>query len=459
MRLAWLDRKRVRRGWIGFVIVAGATSAFLAVDFEFLSTHDEALILRERTWTLSSGDLPRTWTKFERSATFQRINEAAPEVYSRFALEMRRLTGIRWTPARCNLWFGRIIYVFGDDDAVVASMRATLLTRAAYAAAQSIGLANTRDGVSEIGGVYMARAGKFLVVGTTSEIVSRLAENGEHLFSVGGEGVSFDSTIDPAFGIYAAIDREITTAIWLNRIEHRLPDRAGYFAIEWPETPIVSVVSRGLDLNAIVPEGDWPEFPGSEELAQTWRDFEGLLPEGWRAGADTTQFALFDVDTSENIPIPDAAVFSRSETPLLPLVAPPNAIPYEWSGRVGWMTPWKGEGANLFVMADERSRVFTNQEATMAKLMARERAGRIASDDARIEIDTARLAKILSDLTRQTAKDELWPERNADDVERDVIPWLKALGALGTIRLEGKYEGEGITLRGGTHAPPAEDAS
>ncbi len=459
MGLAWLDRKRARRGWIGLLCTAAGLSVLLGIDFYFFSTHDEAIVLPGRDWTLSSADLPSTWADFDRSAVYQRIAEQAPELRPRVEAWMRRTTGMRWTPLRWNLWFGRVVAVSGLDDAAVFSVRAKFLARSLFDAARLAGLLETREGVSRISGLHVARSGKFFLVGTTPEIVSRLAANGEKRSSAGGRGITFDSSGEPAAAVEATADGEVAVSIWLEQIDHRAPERAGYFAIEWPEKPIISVVTRGLDLNSIVPENDWPEFPGSEELARTWEDFETLLPEGWRAGADTTQFALFDVDTSEGVPVPDAAVYSRSETPLAPLLPPPNAIAYEWSGRAGWMTPWLGEGANLFVAADERSRVFANQEATMAKLMGRERAGRISSNDARIEIDTARLAKVLSDLARQAAKDELWPERNADDVEHDIIPWLNAFGALGEIQFEGKYENGGITLRGGTHAPVAENAS
>jgi hypothetical protein len=112
----------------------------------------------------------------------------------------------------------------------------------------------------------------------------------------------------------------------------------------------------------------------------------------------------------------------------------------------------------LFVAADDRSRVFANQEATMARVMGQRRQGRIASDDARIEIDAGRLAQVLTDLVRRAAKDELLPERNADDVEADVVPWLKAFGALGEIRLSGKYDADGLTLHGET-SPPVERES
>jgi hypothetical protein len=89
----------------------------------------------------------------------------------------------------------------------------------------------------------------------------------------------------------------------------------------------------------------------------------------------------------------------------------------------------------------------------MARIMARERAGSVSSRDAMIDVDTARLAEVLIDLARTAARNELWPERDADDVEREVVPWIRAFGALGAIHFEGNYENGPLVLRGGTRAP------
>jgi hypothetical protein len=114
------------------------------------------------------------------------------------------------------------------------------------------------------------------------------------------------------------------------------------------------------------------------------------------------------------------------------------------------MTPYLGEDASLFVAPGDRFWMFTNREATMSRLMARERIGRVESLDAVIEVDAKGLGALLRDLALKAADDELWPERNRGDVERDVVPWLNALSAAGELRLEGKYADGGITLHGVT---------
>jgi len=457
--LAWLERKRGWWGWVALLMVAIVSVGTVGSGIDVVSLNT-GYILPSADWTFHTGDFPSNWSRFERSSTFKRISNDAPEIYPRIGSWMRLETGIRWTPSRWRLWFGGPLIISGIKDDFVVSIEPTAITRMVIALGPITGQIKIEDGIMRASGIYSAWRDGRLLVGSSSQIVAQLRDGGEFWSKMSYDGIAFHSKGDHSFSVDVSADEEIDVNISLGAVQHRTPSRAEYFSIDWPETPIVSVVSRGVDMDAIVvPEDDWPEFPGSADLAKTWKDFETLLPEGWRAGADTTQFALFDVDTSEGIPVPDAAVYSRSETLLVPLLPPPNAIAYEWSGTAGWMTPWLGEGANLFVVADDRSRVFTNQEATMAKLMARRRAGRIASDDARIEIDAPRLARVLTDITRRAAKDELVPERNADDVEQEIIPWLKAFGALGEIRFEGKYENGGLTLRGGTHAPPAESAS
>src|SRR5204862_3910205 len=104
------------------------------------------------------------------------------------------------------------------------------------------------------------------------ELVQRLASTGRPVDSVGCLGMMFASNSLDGLGFWLVPKDEIEIQMLLPKVEHRAPQRPEYFSIDWPEAPIVSVVSRGVDLDSIVPEDDWPEFPGSDELARTWKD-------------------------------------------------------------------------------------------------------------------------------------------------------------------------------------------
>ncbi len=466
MRIAWLEPKRARRGWVALVVASLAGIGFFGRGADTLYVAGEGFFLSDADWTLSSGDLPETWRQFEKSRVFDRILTDAPEVYSRLNIHMRQMTGMRWTPLRWRLWFGRPAVLMGIGDDVALTTRAKFSTMVCLGMSRALGLGHIEDNRFRLAGFYIEKVGRFLIISTSPEAFSQLQSRGEVASSFGGMAISYSLNEEPAFDVTVVPeDGECAVIAWINKRDSTDAERAGNFMIDWPTSPIVNVKSRGssLDIESDLVSDLWTSFPVSQEVNSAWENFEKLLPAGWRTGTDTIQFALFAVDTSETIPIPDAAVYARSETPLGPLTAPVSAIPYEWSGNAGWMTPWQGEGAHLFVVANDRTRAFTNHEATMAALMARERAGRVVSDDALIEVDAPRLSKILIDLTRKAAKNELWPEKNYDDVEHDIVPWLRAFGALGEIRLEGRYENGPLVLRGGTRAPeeavsPSRDA-
>lgn len=447
MAIAWLEKKRARWGWVYL-----AVALLVGVVFLYLPTpvgKISGFVLPNAEWVVSIPDTPRAWERIENSDTYHRISDDAPEIRPKIDLVVRRATGIRWTTARFDRWFNRTVVVSGMGDQYVACIQMRLLGNLAFDVLREKG----ESGHISIGRMHAESFGGFLFVGSSSEVVALLREGLHGAGNLPDEDVTFEFSDNQVSSVGFRFGSEIESTVSLRNQESLKHESTGHFLIGWPEGPIVSVATRDFSLvEPMFPE-NLPEFPGSEAFNGIWNEFEIMLPPEWREGTDTIQLALFDVDTSETIPIPDAAVYARSETPLAPLMPPVNAIPYEWSGATGWMTPWRGEGANLFVVANERARVFANEEATMAKIMARERAGSVSSQDAVIDVDAPRLADVLIDLAREAAANELWPEMNADDVEREVVPWIRAFGALGEIRLEGKYENGPLVLRGGTRAP------
>jgi len=405
-------------------------------------------------WVLYSDDFPDAWDRLEHSDPFERIRTDAPEVVADLGIALRQATGIRWTPARWRRWLGApaIISVRGEE--ACASFHPGPLAWLGILAAGVTQPGRSESGLVQIGKLRAGWFDSYLIVGTSATVVGDLLREGEWMAyetEPGAVGLALRDERPLRFLLKSSVELELQIEMAMDA--QGTSRRPEYLAVEWPKAPILSARIRDEAVwGEWVPEL-WPEFPGRDDAATLWRSFAEMLPPEWDGGADSFQLALFDVDTTETIPIPDAAVYARSETPLAPLTAPVSAIPYEWSGNAGWMTPWQGEGAHLFVVANDRARVFTNHESTMAALMARERAGRVVSDDALIEVDAPRLSKILIDLAREAAKNELWLEKDYDDVERDVVPWIRAFGALGEIRLEGRYENGALVMRGGTRAP------
>ncbi len=457
MRIAWLEKKRARRGWVALIFLTVAMTIVWATNSALRPTMMTGRELLGADWVLYSDDLPGTWDRLEHSDPFERIRTDAPEVLAELGTALRQATGVRWTPARWHRWLGApaIISVRGED--VCASFHPGPLTWLGFLAAGLTQGGRGENGLVQLGDLHAGWFDSYLIVGTSASVLGDLMREGEWMAyetEPGAVGLTINNKRPVRFLLRPSdeIDLEIEMAMEAQGTA-RLPE---YLAVEWPKTPIFSARVRDDAIWEEWVSEQWPAFPGRNDAETLWHSFAEMLPPDWDGGADSFQLALFGVDTTDTIPIPDAAVYARSETPLTPLLPPVSAIPYEWSGVSGWMTPWKGEGANLFVVANDRARVFTNEEATMAALMGRERAGRVSSEDASIAIDAPRLAEVLINIARRAAKNELWPEQNADDVEHDVLPWIRAFGALGEIHLEGHYENGPLVLRGGTQAPSEE---
>jgi hypothetical protein len=426
----------------------------VAVDVRMKSTTAAGFALRDAEWTLCADDFPEAWRGFESSAIFSRVSAEAPEVHPRIGVWMRRTTGVRWTPSRWRLWFGSPAIVSMRRGEFCASVHPGLLARTALFLASEAPGTEGGEGLVHVGGLYFGLRDGFLLVGSAAGLVEELLHAGElRAFSTGPNSIAFDFSGDPAIHGVTTMKEEVGLSIKVAGERGLTPLRREYLAVDWAAPPILSVQVRDTRFwSRLIPE-TWPEFPASHELEKAWRDFESLLPPGWNANADSLQAALISVDVFEAVPVPELAMVVRSETPATPLTAPANAVPYEWAGEKGWMTPYLGEDASLFVAPGDRFRMFTNQERTMSRLMARERIGRVESLDAVIEVDGKRLGGLLRDLALNAAADELWPERDRDDVEREVVPWLNALSAAGELRLEGNYADGGVTLHGVTRPP------
>ena len=98
---------RARRGWTLLVALAALIAALVGVDAWLKRGSLPGVVLPNAEITLTATDLPSAWAALETSNTFGRIQTDAPDLRQRTGVWLRQQTGVRWTPLRWYVWFGR----------------------------------------------------------------------------------------------------------------------------------------------------------------------------------------------------------------------------------------------------------------------------------------------------------------------------------------------------------------
>jgi len=178
------------------------------------------------------------------------------------------------------------------------------------------------------------------------------------------------------------------------------------------------------------------------------------LPKGWDDGVDECGLAVTNMDVESVTPVPQVALVLRSVLPryvghpLERLAPAAGSVPYEWNNCPGWMAPWAGEKLALCFSGQDRDWFVTTRESTMAELAGKLKEALPVEADATVRINWEDLAARAGVLVRKAGELELIPGMNSRDVERDVMPWVRALGRMGRLRLDGTCESDRVVFRG-----------
>lgn len=434
--------RQTRRGWLSLLALTIVLFAVVSVDSYLKRAPHDGFLLPDADWNAHARDLPAAWNAMEDSDTFARARTAAPELYQRAGVWTRRASGIRWTPMRWRVWFGAPLAVSVAHDDWVLSCRPGLLIRTADLA-DLLPNSAWRDG--------------YLLLGSSPKIVEALRTRG-----VVPSGESGDDTLVCSRNGESPVDlrirftREwsIEGAVALTENTGERPSGTSRRVDDWPGDPAFEFYTvRVNELEQLFPDR-WPDFPLRDDMREAWDTFLDRLPRNWNEGSDAYHFTLVSVDTRSEAPIPELGLITRSVSTFPPLTMPENALPYLWGASPGWMEPLYGAPMSLYVAAGPRMRVFTNQEPTMAGLLDRPLTGRIVSYDTRLDADLAQLALIAKSLTRTAAEQELLPGYNKEDVERRIVPWLNAAGALGELHAEGRVVESRLEFAGAVRPVP-----
>ncbi|MDQ1257924.1 MAG: hypothetical protein QG656_2532 [Candidatus Hydrogenedentes bacterium] len=213
----------------------------------------------------------------------------------------------------------------------------------------------------------------------------------------------------------------------------------------WPRKPFIGVTAA--DWSDIQAMAAWfGERAESAPVAEWLRRLTAhwgwnSLPEGWNAGIAEYGLAVFDVDTSQVLPVPEIALALRRNDsaeaphPFAVLVNGWASRSYEWNGAPGTVTPLAGEKMSLCLAQSGADWLVTSREPLMADLAGRLAPGTVVHANSVIELDWQRLGTCSKTLIRRAAELELLPRMNAADAETQLIPLARAVMSLGTLSL------------------------
>lgn len=418
------------------------------VDWRLKQAPHSGFVPRGADVVFSADDLPAVWDTFLDSPAFGRVIDNAPQAPQRFGVWLRRETGVRWTPGRWNTWFGAPVIAGRTPDGVGLCARPGLAARIVLGLARLTGRVSSGDDISELNGIHFAWRDGYLLAGNSAGVVrSFLVSNQSKPLSGEQQTVSLAWANTPKGHVSAHFDPAIRFEGHV-AIQAESPPAPRMLVEEWPQPALFAIAGSGGDAWFDVTRDLWPEFPGSELIERVLEEFADRLPADWNAATDSVAFALFSVDSSQLVAVPETALIVRGRSPLAPLNRPRSAIPYQWSGVDGWMEPWLGERAAVYAAAGDRFRMFTNQEPTMAALLSRSQIGRITASDVTLRCDVQELGEVATAMIRNAADHELLPRRNRDDADRDLVPVAEAVSQLGVLWVEGKYDDHGLAFEG-----------
>jgi len=416
-------------------------------------------------WTAAAADFGWTCGALQQSDAGARVADELSEQVAACRLAVRKMTGIRPTALRWRVWMGHRLLAAVSDEGVGVCVRHGLLMRAASAVHRLVGERGGSAGIRVHAGMsYAWREGFEYVAASLSSDPIKLAGAGDGLRVQWHGERPWLLRLLPRDGW--PVSGWISGTIARRDTPLSLPEA-------WPDAPIVSVTashctglayvlsSTGAALSNIladaVREGRRFNDLSSavrllEEKALRWP--LAPLADGWDTPVDECSLALLDLDTSETLPVPELALVMRcaepvtGDHPLMPWAFGDTAIDYEWDARPGVLAPWVGEKLTLCLGRSGNDWLTASQEPVMAALNGRLKEAPSVDADAAARVDWASLTECAEDLLRTGVALELVPRMDVAGLEERVLPFVRAMGALGRLEIEVRDEGGRLAFEG-----------
>jgi hypothetical protein len=463
-----IGEKRKKRGtlrrWRSLILVCLVLGTLAAVDLWVKSAPQTAgYCPTDSSYTITAQDFGRFWQSLERTPAVERFTEEVPRPLAAFELAVCQATGIRPTASRWRLWMGKRFLWASTEEGSGLCVYPGLLLRGATIVRRAIGGSPDEKGVCTFRDYFYAWRDGFLILSESRAYVeATLTAEPVDMEDPGAPDealLQWHVAPEGSLRLHAANDLHVSGEVRLPVTHATTPMT---LADAWPENPLVAITASSwlnlhvlwTPIHAFLQESSpWRQ---AAPLAQLLKDTWGIgdLPDNWHRSFGECSFALLDVDVSEATPVPGAACILRSSQPvrgahpLGPLLGPLPAIPYEWQGYAGVLTPLVGEKLAICLGRCEKDWLVTTRESLMTGLVGQLRELPPREADLALRIDWEKAGQNAERLLQRAGEFELFPGKNAEEVNRDYGGVARGLSRWGVLEITGQARGDVLVFEG-----------
>ena len=189
-------------------------------------------------------------------------------------------------------------------------------------------------------------------------------------------------------------------------------------------------------------------LPEDGIVQSLYGEIERIIPDGLVSGEDQFALGLMDVAISGAMPVPLLALVVKDPAPLDAHEFLESAFPYEWNGVPGSLFPLFGEEFALALQDVPPLRLIASQESLLAGAFGETGQSTEHNVDFMMRLDWARFTGVFQRWILNAADEELLPRLNRADIAESVIPYLEMFVEAGELRVEGKSDEAGISIKG-----------
>ncbi len=470
-------RFRAARPWLALVAVLFGAVVLAALDRHLKTIPRAGFCPADTAVVVQASDFPSFLDALQRTRAGVAITEELPALVHDAALAVRIETGIRPTPLRWRVWLGFPLLAGVREGEWGLCVAPGLLARGVHALNRLVGRAT--DEHEAVAGVdtprlyaygrfyYAWREGCLILSRDPAYVRDALDAPATPFAGAAPDEMLIAWKTDPPGSLRLRAEDGLPVS---GAVTAEITPRAAPLTLAdaWPESPLFSLTASRFEdaaMPAALCRAVQPFIKGCLDtygvtqflrcvppLIDAW-GWNQLVPDG-RQAVDECSVALLGLELDDGIlPAPELAFAMRGPRagrdphPLTPLIRE-TLFPFEWNGVPGMVSPVVGERWTLCLAAWEDTWLAATREAAMARVAGRlaERPGIRA--DVAVRVDWTKCGTFLERFLRRAAQLELVRGMDAREAEHIVLPYTRALGRLGALRLQGRMEGDRLHFEG-----------
>jgi hypothetical protein len=420
-------RRRIVKG-LALLAAVAALAVGVRIDATLKRPAGPGYVPENAQWVAAARDFPAFWAGLRASDSYERLSENWHPLRD-FELQTRFATGIRPTPARWRLWLGRAILAGGYGGEYGLCARPGVLLRVAHALHAPFGKAG--DGIYRFRSLYYAWRDGFLIASHSEDYVRRCLEAPPR--RINAPKTADELRIEWSKPLRARVDLRGADGIPVRgSVRGAATNRDAPLTlagVAGPEALVQASGSRPSDVMAL-----WDLFQRALDGMPVGSEARRLLPEPGAASMPNPQAPVDEAACAVLAPTQEGRV--RFET--LWFLKPGSAGAVGLGAVEGAVTAETGTGI-VVAGSPELAERFAAQELPEAADV---------KADLSLRVNWEPAAAAAEQHIRQLAEAGAFPKRDPQEVEMDFVPPLRGLGALGTLTLTGRVEGQAILFEG-----------